>query len=144
MHARFEDYHGLPEVAVLCSADHRPGPECHERDDSPGPAGALKDSIPKEYFNTTITTASVGDGNFANVQEFAAAIKMVKSSGDYTVYNSEGSGAYGRCLSSGMEDARTMWMLVAACAWQRTTIQPMRREPIIPGARRIRIRYPCI
>ena len=35
------------------------------------------------------------DGNFQSVEEIAAAIRQVESSGQYDVYNSEGSGAYG-------------------------------------------------
>lgn len=42
------------------------------------------------------TTVMYGNGdNIRDVKDFMARTKQVESSGDYTVYNSEGSGAYG-------------------------------------------------
>lgn len=58
-------------------------------------SSALKDSVPEDYFDIKTVSMSANGGNFASVEEFASAIKHVESSGNYTVYNSEGSGAYG-------------------------------------------------
>ena len=58
-------------------------------------AGALKDSAPENYFDTeTTTSASVG-GNFANVQQFAAAIKQVETGGCSDPYNTPSEDGYG-------------------------------------------------
>ena len=58
-------------------------------------AGALKDSAPENYFDTqTVTSASVG-GNFANIQQFAAAIKQVETGGYEDPYNTPSEDGYG-------------------------------------------------
>lgn len=57
--------------------------------------GALKDSAPENYFDTKVTTSASVGGNFANIQQFAAAIKQVETGGSSDPYNTPSEDGYG-------------------------------------------------
>ena len=57
--------------------------------------GALKDSAPENYFDAEVTTSASVGGNFANIQQFAAAIKQVETGGCSDPYNTPSEDGYG-------------------------------------------------
>ena len=56
---------------------------------------ALQDSVPKDYFDTEVVQASASDGNYADVYQFAAAIRRVETGGYDDPYNTPSSDGYG-------------------------------------------------
>ena len=55
---------------------------------------ALKDSVPKDYFDTTVESVAAG-GNFQSVEEFAAAIRQVENGGCEDPYHTPSADGYG-------------------------------------------------
>lgn len=55
---------------------------------------ALKDSVPKDYFDTTVESVAAG-GNFQSVEEFAAAIRQVETGGCEDPYHTPSADGYG-------------------------------------------------
>ena len=57
--------------------------------------GALKESVPEDYFDQKTTTISASGGNFANVDQFAEAIKQVETGGCEDPYHTYSEDGYG-------------------------------------------------
>ncbi|SDZ76542.1 TrbL/VirB6 plasmid conjugal transfer protein [Selenomonas ruminantium] len=55
---------------------------------------ALKDSVPKDYFDTSVQSVAAG-GNFQSVEEFAAAIRQVETGGCEDPYHTPSADGYG-------------------------------------------------
>lgn len=56
---------------------------------------ALHESVPTDYFDTETVNSSANGGNFADVQQFAAAIKRVETGGCSDPYNTPSEDGYG-------------------------------------------------